>query len=193
MTKLSRAVPEHETSVRNSQTITAQSSSSPRVSHHSLRQRRELRGDVRPRQPPEWGHPAQLHQHVQRSQLLLRHPGHLRPIHHHIEPEHRGEPVAEGRHPVAAFRELIVLNCPQASALGALLPPWSLWHTEERDSLSASVWTALFLIYSWLSLFEFGPFFFFFFLSFVGNAFENANVFSGIDEDKRNRHFRCKM
>lgn len=77
--------------------------------HHSFRQRRELRGDVRPRQPPERGHPAQLRQHLQRGQLLLRDPGRLRPVqrrrrHHHIKPEHRGDPVS-------AFRELIVPNC----------------------------------------------------------------------------------
>lgn len=83
------------------------------LSQHSLWQRRELRGDVRPWQPPEWGHPAQFSQHLQRGQLLLRDPSCLRPVnrhHHHIKPEHRGEPAAEGRHPVASVRELIVLK-----------------------------------------------------------------------------------
>lgn len=149
------------------------------LSQRSLRQRRELWGDVRPWQPPERGHPAQFRQHLQRGQLLLLgDPSFLRPVkqqhhHHHIKPEHRGEPATEGRRPVAAVRELIVLKFTRGSALEGLLPPHSLWQTEGRDSLLASVWTALFLIYSWL-------------VCFVRCIFvlRRRLVFSGIDEDK---------
>lgn len=141
----------------------------------SLRQRRELRGDVRPRQPPERGHPAQLHQHLQRGQLLLllrRRPSRHRPVqrrhHHHNKPEHRGEPAAEGRHPVSAFRELIFPNSARASTLerSCLL---NLSDTQRKGILS---------------LLQFGPHCFYFnlnwfvyvssILSSIGNAFENA-------------------
>ncbi|KAF7668779.1 hypothetical protein LDENG_00284210 [Lucifuga dentata] len=61
--------------------------------------------------PPERGHPAQLRQHLQRGQLLLRDPRPLCPVHRHrhIKSEHRGEPATRRRHPVSASRELIVL------------------------------------------------------------------------------------
>lgn len=59
-------------------------------------------------------------------------------------------------------------TCPSVNT-GALLPLRFLWQTEERDSLSASVWTALFLIYSWLVCFYVWSV-----ISSVGDAFENA-------------------
>lgn len=73
--------------------------------HHSLGQGRELRGDVGPWQPSGRGHPAQLHQHLQRSRLLLF-LLFLGPCRRHVQPEYRGEPAA-ARLQVTAVRELM--------------------------------------------------------------------------------------
>jgi len=138
--------------------------------HYSLRQRRELRGDVHPQQPPERGHPAQLRQHLQRGQLVLHDPGRLRPVQRRgaIKPQHRGESAAEGRHPFSALRELIVPNCARAPTL-ELCCLFDLPQTEERGSShSASVRTAQSLMY-WLFCYMFDPF-----LYFIGNAFKDA-------------------
>lgn len=84
------------------------------VCPRSLRQRRGERGHVHPGQPAERGHPAQLHQHLQRRRLRLslRDPGRPRPVQrrHHIKPEHRGTPAEEGRGPGTAARQLMVLK-----------------------------------------------------------------------------------
>lgn len=78
----------------------------------SFRQRRGERGHVHPGQPSERGHPAQLHQHLQRRRLRLRRPGRFRSVQwsHHIKPEHRGEPAEEGHGPGTAARQLMVLQ-----------------------------------------------------------------------------------
>lgn len=132
-------------------------------SQHSLRQRRELRGDVCPWQSPERGHPAQLRQHLQRGQLLLRDPGHLRPVQRchrrHIKPEHRGEPATEGRRPVSAFRELIVPNGARASTLERCCP-FNLSDKQRGKkgfSLSFSLNRTVFNLFL-IGLFMFGPF-----------------------------------
>lgn len=82
------------------------------VCHRSFRQRRGERGHVHPGQPSERGHPAQLHQHLQRCRLRLRRPGRFRSVQwsHHIKPEHRGEPAEEGHGPGTAAQQLMVLQ-----------------------------------------------------------------------------------
>lgn len=80
----------------------------------SFRQRGGERGHVHPGQPSERGHPAQLHQHLQRRRRgpRLRGPGRFRSVQcsRHIKPEHRGEPGEEGRGPDTAARQLMVLQ-----------------------------------------------------------------------------------
>lgn len=154
---------------------------------HSLWQRRELRGDVRPRQPPERGHPAQLCQHLQRRQLLLHDPGRLRPVqrrHHHIKPEHRGDPVS-------AFGELIIPKLfSERQHWSAVASSISLTNRGKGFSFSFSFGPCCFLkMYSWLLCL--------YLIHFVLSwqcFLENANVFSGIDEDKRTGTLgvRCK-
>ena len=141
---------------------------------HSLRQRRELRGDVGPQQPPERGHPAQLHQHLQRGQLLFRGPGRPRPVQRRprrgpTKTEHRGEPASEGRRPVPALRELIVPERARAPTLEHCCPS-TISHRQRTGILSSGSDRAgfnLFSIASFCVLFNF-------FLYFIGNAFKDA-------------------
>lgn len=95
----------------------------------SLRQRGGERGHVRPRQPSERGHPAQLHQHLQRRGLLLHGPRGLRSLHRWTQPERGGEAASEEHGPGAAARQLMVLQ-----QGGVMLPGG-------RKGLAASVWS----------------------------------------------------
>lgn len=140
-----------------------------RLSLRSLRQRRGERGHVHPGQPSERGHPAQLHQHLQRCRLRLRRPRCVQRS-HHIEPEHRGEPGAEGRGAgaAAAARQLMVLK-----QGGVLLPvhPRVLRGKERVHGFSSD---HLFLIYFWRVIW--------FLKCFLCDKWR-----------QKNRHFRCKL